>query len=175
MELLSHVQLFVTPWIIAYQAPLSMGFSWQDYWSGLPFPSSGYLPNQGIEPWSPALQTGALPSKPPGKPIDWVTNKQQELVSHSFRGWVVQDQGARRFSAWWELRSWFIDDAFSLCSHMAEAERRVWSLFNEDTNPIHEGFILMNQSFPRGSNFKYHHIGIRIQHMNFGETQTFCP
>ena len=52
---------------IVYQAPLSMGFSRQQYWSGLPFPSPGDLPNPGIEPGSPALQADALPSKPPGK------------------------------------------------------------------------------------------------------------
>ena len=52
---LSHVQLVATPWTIAYQVPLSMGFSRQEYWSGLPFPSPGDLPNPGIEPRSPAL------------------------------------------------------------------------------------------------------------------------
>ena len=67
-ELLSHVQLFATPWTVAYQAPLSMGFSRQEYWSGLPFPSPGDLPNPGIEPRPPALQADALPSEPPGKP-----------------------------------------------------------------------------------------------------------
>ena len=51
------------------QSPLSMGFSRQEYWSGLPFPSPGDLPDSGIEPRSPALQADALPSKPPGKPI----------------------------------------------------------------------------------------------------------
>ena len=65
MLLLSCVQLFATPWTVAYQAPLSMGFSRQEYWSGLPFPSPGDLPNPGIEPGSPALQTDALPSEPP--------------------------------------------------------------------------------------------------------------
>ena len=45
-----------------------MGFSRQECWSGLPFPSPGDLPNPGIEPWSPALQADALPSEPPGKP-----------------------------------------------------------------------------------------------------------
>ena len=59
---------FATPWTVAYQAPLSMGFSRQEYWSGLPFPSLGDLPNPGIEPRSPALQTDALPSEPPRKP-----------------------------------------------------------------------------------------------------------
>ena len=52
---LSRVQLFVTPGTVAYQAPLSMGFSRQEYWSGLPFLSPGYLPSPGIEPGSPAL------------------------------------------------------------------------------------------------------------------------
>ena len=52
---LSHVRLFETPWTVAYQAPPSMGFSRQDYWSGLPFPSPGDLFNPGSEPMSPAL------------------------------------------------------------------------------------------------------------------------
>ena len=64
---LSRVRLFATPWTAAYQAPLSMGFSRQQYWSGLPFPSPGDLPNPGIEPGSPALQTDALLSEPTGK------------------------------------------------------------------------------------------------------------
>ena len=68
MKLLSRVRLFATPWTIACQAPPSMGFSKHEYWSGLPFPSPGDLPNPGIKPRSPALQTGALPSEPPGKP-----------------------------------------------------------------------------------------------------------
>ena len=63
---LSCVQLFGTPWTVACQAPLSMGFSRQGYWSGLPFPSPGYLPNTGIKPRSLALQVGFLPSEPPG-------------------------------------------------------------------------------------------------------------
>ena len=65
---LSHVQLFATRWTVAHQALLSMGFSRQGYWSGLPFPSPGELPDPGIEPRSPALRAGALPSEPPGKP-----------------------------------------------------------------------------------------------------------
>ena len=60
-QLLSCIQLFATPWIVACQAPLSMGFSGQEYWNGLPFPSPGHLPNPGIEPaslMSPALAGG---------------------------------------------------------------------------------------------------------------------
>ena len=57
----------MTPCTVAYQAPLSMGFSRQECWSGLPFPSPGDLPDPGIEPGSPTLQADALPSEPPGK------------------------------------------------------------------------------------------------------------
>ena len=67
MKLLSRVQLFVTPWTVAHQAPPSMGFTRQEYWSVLPFPSPGDLPNPGIEPRSPTLHADALTSEPPGK------------------------------------------------------------------------------------------------------------
>ena len=62
---LSHVQLFVTPGTVAHEVPLSMGFSRQEYWNGLPFPSSGDLPDPGIEPGSPTLQADTLPSESP--------------------------------------------------------------------------------------------------------------
>ena len=69
MKSLSRVQLFVTPWTnVAHQTPPSMGFSRQEYWSGLPFPSPGDLSDPGIEPRSSALQADALTSEPPGKP-----------------------------------------------------------------------------------------------------------
>ena len=57
-----------TPWTVAYQASPSMGVSRQEYWSGLPFPSPGDLPDPGIKPGSPALEADALTSEPPGKP-----------------------------------------------------------------------------------------------------------
>ena len=66
VKLLSHVRL-CDPVDLAHQAPPSMGFSRQEYWSGLPFPSPGDLPDPGIEPRSPALQADALTSEPPGK------------------------------------------------------------------------------------------------------------
>ena len=59
---------FQPRWTVAYQAPPSMGFSKQEYWSGLPFPPPGDLPNSGIEPRSPALEADPLTSEPPGKP-----------------------------------------------------------------------------------------------------------
>ena len=67
VKLLSRVRLFATLWTVAHQAPLSMGFSRQEYWNALPFPSPGDLPDPGIRPRSPALQANALTSEPPGK------------------------------------------------------------------------------------------------------------
>ena len=64
---LSCVRLYATPWTVACQAPLSMRFSRQEYWSELPCTSPGDLPDPGIEPRSPALQAYSLPSEPPGK------------------------------------------------------------------------------------------------------------
>ena len=66
---LSRVQHFATLWIVAHQAPPSMEFSRQEYWSGLPFPSPGDLLNPGIEPGSLTLQADSVPSEPPGKPF----------------------------------------------------------------------------------------------------------
>ena len=65
---LSCVRLFATPWTVAYQAPPPMGFSRQEYWSGLPFPSPEDLPDPGIEHRSPTLQADVLTSESPGKP-----------------------------------------------------------------------------------------------------------
>ena len=68
---LSHVQVFITPWTVACQAPLSMGFSRQGYWSGVPFPSPGDFPNPGIKPaflLSLELAVRSSTTEPPGKP-----------------------------------------------------------------------------------------------------------
>ena len=77
---LSHVRLFATPWTVAYQAPPFMGFSRQGYWSGLPFPSPGDLPDPGIEPGSPALEADALTSEPPGKPQYVIATNNTKLT-----------------------------------------------------------------------------------------------
>ena len=76
---LSPVWLFLTQWTTACQAPLSMGFSRQEYWSGLPFPSPGDLPDPEIEFKSPVLQADSSPSETPGKPHTWkrMTSKQK--------------------------------------------------------------------------------------------------
>ena len=70
----SRVLLFVILWIVACQAPMSMGFPRQEYWSGLPFTSPRDLPDPGVKPRSPALQTDSLPSEPPrkSKKLEWI-------------------------------------------------------------------------------------------------------
>ena len=75
MKSLSCGRLFETPWTVAYQGPLSMGFSRQEYWSGLPFPSPGDLPNPGIKPGSPELQADALSFEPPEKKAKSTANQ----------------------------------------------------------------------------------------------------
>ena len=68
VNVLSHVLLSATPWTVAHQAPLSMEFPNQEYWSGLPFTPPGDLPDPGSEPQSPALAGGFLTTELPGKP-----------------------------------------------------------------------------------------------------------
>ena len=78
----SHVQLFATPWPVAHPAPLSMGFSRQEHWSGLPCPPPGDLPDPGIEPacsTSSALGSGFFPTSAPGKPTFCVRNTLKEI------------------------------------------------------------------------------------------------
>ena len=85
-EVVSLVRLFVTPWTnVAHQSPPTMGFSRQEYWSGVPFPSPGDLPNPGIKPRSPALQADPLTSEPPGKP--WSARKRG--VKGEVKSWSV--------------------------------------------------------------------------------------
>ena len=81
---LSHVRIFATPWTVAHQGSRSMGFSRQEYWSGLPFPSPGDLPNPRIKPGSPALQADALSSEPPGIFIELCQELIIELHPISF-------------------------------------------------------------------------------------------
>ena len=82
----------VTPWTVARQAPLSKGFPRQDYWSGLPFPSPGDLPDPGVEPKSPTLQADSLPTETQGSPQGACGEKKQvdsPCVSLLCRGWLL--------------------------------------------------------------------------------------
>ena len=97
------VWLLATPWTVAYQALPSMGFSRQEYWSGLPFPSPGDLPNPGIEPGSPTLQTDALPSEPPGKQIE----TYQIIFFSSFSNLGEAKQLITAYTISMQLQFWF--------------------------------------------------------------------
>ena len=79
--MLSHVRLFATPCTVACQAPLSMGFCRQEYWSGLLFSSPEDLPYTGIKLWSPALQADSLPSEPPGMPRTCPNGDVREAIT----------------------------------------------------------------------------------------------
>ena len=84
--------ILVTPWTVALQAPVSTGFSMQEYWSGLPFPSPGDLPDPGIEPWSPAFQVDSLPTESRGKPkkltILQLKKKGNPATSRKESNWI---------------------------------------------------------------------------------------
>ena len=107
--------------IVAHQASLSMGFSRQEYWSGLPCPPPGDLPDPGnepISPASPALAGRFLTADPLGKLIN-----NQNLSPHSSGGWEVQDQDAGRFIVWWGSLP---------CSYMAVSEHMVSCVLQDE-------------------------------------------
>ena len=103
VKLLSGVQLFATPWTVACQPPPSMGFSRQESWSGLPFPSPGDLPDPGIEPGSSTLQADSLPSEPPGNP--WLGNWTTTNVSKTYITVLWPLMGRTVLSAVWKTVS----------------------------------------------------------------------
>ena len=121
---LSRIRLFAMPWTVAYHAPPSMEFSRREYWSGLPFPSLGDLPNPGIEPGSPALQADALPSEPPGwrvmtnvdsilksrditlpTKVDLVKAMVFPVVMYGYESWTIKKAECQRIDAF-ELWCW---------------------------------------------------------------------
>ena len=135
MTSLIRVRFFATPWTAAYQASPSMGFSSQEYWSGLPFPSPGDLPNPGIKPTSPALQADALTSEPP---IRWLADAKNWLIwkdpdagkdwrrekgttEDEMVGWHHQLNGHESGSWWWTGRPGMLQSMGS------QRVRRNWS------------------------------------------------
>ena len=96
--MLSRVRLFASPWTVALQAPLSVEFSTQECWSGLPFPSPGDLPDPGIKPGSPALQAESLPSEPPGK---WLIQFPVWKALTVFTLWCLSELLLLLFCALW--------------------------------------------------------------------------
>ena len=104
----SHVWLLVTPWTVACQAPLSMGFSRQEYWSEFPFPSPGDLPDSGIKPMtlrSPMLAGGFFTTEPPGKPeVHIILPQMAAWCNYTFLG-----------SSFQNLRCHFWDPIYFIC------------------------------------------------------------
>ena len=108
-ESLSHVQLFATPWTVACQAPLSMGFYRPEYSSGYPFPSPRDLSNPRIKPRSPALQADSLPSHQ-GSP------RILQCIAHPFSSGSPQpiNQTGVSCTAGWSLINWATKEAFTV-------------------------------------------------------------
>ena len=107
---LSHVRLFATPWAVAHQAPLSMGFSRQEDWSGLPFPSPGALPNLGTELVFPALAGSFFTPDPPGNPYVYLyfTSMRPILTSHSSNWFLFKGFWLLDLSTWSSPNSKFL-------------------------------------------------------------------
>ena len=133
---LSCVWLFVIPWTLAYQDPLSLEFSRQEYWSGLPFPSPEDLPNPGIKSSSPALQADALPYEPPGKPLYpdatlflRIVEKTRNFFQFTRYLWPSPDCPLSWNVEHPELTrpSLFIDKVWSICSWDPTLWRTWWS------------------------------------------------
>ena len=106
IQLLRHVRFFATPWTLAHQAPLSMEFSRQQYWSGLPFPTPGDLPNPGIKPVSPAslaLAGRFFIAEPPGKPFKMVCLLLQKLTT-----WGGRKKGGLGGTGHGRTYGWFL-------------------------------------------------------------------
>ena len=113
-QLLSRVQLFVIPWTVAHQAPLSMEFSRQDCWSGLPFPPPEDLPNSGTEPGSAALQADSLLSEPPGKPafnISLTESDEHRSAQCVFQSKVTQMARWQNLSSFLRPTTWCLEAA----------------------------------------------------------------
>ena len=109
---LTCVQLFATPWTVARQAPLCMGFSRQEYRSGLPFPSPGHLPHPGIKPRPPALQADSLPSEPQGGSNDRIIHSKSAPTC----------QRVRNKTFWWW--SWSQKKDECLCAYLCHQWNR---------------------------------------------------
>ena len=129
-QLLSHVRLFVTPWTVAPQAPLSMGFPRQEYWSGWPFPPPGELPNPGVEPTSPVSPVLAgrfFTTEPPGKPYVLLSSLLNNMFNIALHNWWI-------FSTL---------DTFLKHSHIQALEMKALFFLVQNTLSIHLGLQLV--------------------------------
>ena len=120
VKLLSRVQLFAIPWTVAYQAPPSMEFSRQEYWSGLPFPSPGDLPDPGIKPRSPTLQADALLSYDLNQiPYDYTVE-----VRNRFKGLDLIDRVPDEL--WMEVRDIVEETGIKTISKKKKCKKAKW-------------------------------------------------
>ena len=131
IQLLNCVQLLVTPWTIACQAPLPMGFPRQGYWSRLPFSSPRDLSDQGIEPESPALAGGFFTTEPPGKSQPWEPRCYYYLYftdeeNGTQRDWVTCPKSV---SQPWTKR--LQSEVFQLCSPCPHPSQSVWHVVSK--------------------------------------------
>ena len=117
---LSCVWLFVAPWTVACQAPLSMEFSRQECWSGLPFPIPGYLPDPGIEPASSALQVDSLPLASPEKLMCVNIYIHIYIYIHTWTESAgrLQSKGLQRVRHDWATKHAHISIKISACNHL---------------------------------------------------------
>ena len=129
-HMLSHVWLFVTPWTVAHQAPLSMGFPRQEYWSGLPFSSPGTLPDPGIELTSlvsPALAGRFFTINPPAKPIFYIYRERRRergrmLVFFFMCTWEWKSEKVKVSHVHLFLTSWTVARQASLSMEFSRQE-----------------------------------------------------
>ena len=115
VKTLSRVRLFATPRTVAHQAPPSVGFSRQEYWSGIPFPSPEDLPNPGIELGSPTSQTDNLSSEPPGK-----SHGERQDTTDSSNYWTKLLNGLST--------SWFLIKHYPTFKHLNKLALNIWVL-----------------------------------------------
>ena len=130
--MLSRVRLFATPWTVAYLASLSMGFSRQEYWSGLPFPSPGDLPDPGIEPRSPTLEADALTYEPPGKPWNAKVRKSRNTWSNSKFGLRVQNEAGQRLTEFCQENALVIANTLIQTTQEMTLHITRWSILKSD-------------------------------------------
>ena len=146
---LSRVWLFATPGTVAHQAPPSMGFSRQEYWSGVPFPSPEDLPDPGIEPRSPALEADALTSEPPGKQSKtyFYTVISRLPFFSRFEKKKVKIKYIKKKKQWSIKRTYFLHIFFELRSFERPTSygNKPWQLTKRKTTPFNDSSVFVVQ------------------------------
>ena len=148
-----HIRLFVTPWTVAHQAPRSMGFPRQEYWSEWSFPSAVDLPSPGIESTSPALAGGFFTTEPPGKPHP--RSYRIQIMASS------QDKLPGSTPVWSPTQLCIIPNSTSLCPPVIKL---VWSKtddLNVNSMPLFKGTSSISTLKWSNLNFSSHFSWLR--------------